>query len=118
MPFKIEAKDFNVIFLNDNKQVVVTDTLTCHYHTGSRLPGSTLLSIIDNILRMSKTPFILKGNTQEWSYTPNGSYNLETYYDGQSTILLTLDEDETGNYTLELLIVEGTYEDFVEILAL
>lgn len=118
--FKIKAVDeFNVCFSCCHLSVTVTDYRTHTYADTHRLPATTLLNIICNILNKTDTEYTVVSK-QEWKYNNKMSdITLDVWQDEKCAVLTVSDNNVFDSYHIELVLQESneeTYRNFVHIL--
>jgi len=121
MTIILEAlKQNKVSIKSETLEVIVVDAATSRRAENQRLPSSTLVSILSNILNCTRIPYSVKGHTQVWDYSGvrNEDRKLEiSSYTNSPEVVITLEDDTTQSYYLELLIEQGTIEDLEDIFA-
>lgn len=108
----------NVVFSAGDLEVEVTDAFTADRKSEHRLPGSTLLTVIENILGKTSSTWEMTGSTQEWPRKGDGEAEIDIceFEDDPKRISFSLlDDDLSDRYNVDLVLVRGTSDDLVEI---
>lgn len=113
-----QSGDFNVVFSAGNMEVEVTDCNTSRRKAENRLPGRTLLNIIENILGVTGSTWEMVDARQEWPRKGDGKSEIDIceFEDGPEVVNFSVsDDDLVERYNIDLLLVRGTCDDLVNV---
>jgi hypothetical protein len=99
-----------VVISNETMSVTVVDGHSANNKPERQLPGSSLVTILSNMLRYTSLEHTVKDPTQDWSYKPTGDSSIDLYEDNYNSIYL--ERDDNVDDSIELVIVdEGTFSN-------
>ena len=96
----LKACPAHVSLIIGNQEFSVIDAHSANWEEGRKLPISTTLDIIHNILNYGNIPHTVIGKTQNWTYQERGTGKV-IFEDGELTAD-TISLDEWEFYHIEL----------------